>query len=228
MADPSALAIGEQPEASEVDLALSSGRRVADPDRDPVPPCTAAFDGKAGQRTRRHGDALSGEQDADFGDREVLLEPRLDLLFFAEQHPPGLTVAVKAVRADPLEHRSDQLVAQLLLAPGAIHPELAGGRDVAPDRLSIDADALGDGAFTFTFEPAQQRLFDLDHRYLPKRHGASSPTALEAQTNVFSAGAGGPSGWSHNWQRGWSHVTGKTSDQLVPSDWQTTRHYGGA
>jgi hypothetical protein len=31
-----------------------------------------------------------------------------------------------------------------------------------------------------------------------------------------------PQGWSHNWQRGWSHVTGKTSDQLVPCDWQTT------
>ena len=31
-----------------------------------------------------------------------------------------------------------------------------------------------------------------------------------------------PQGWSHNWQRGWSHVTGKTSDLLVPCDWQTT------
>ena len=34
--------------------------------------------------------------------------------------------------------------------------------------------------------------------------------ACEAQPNVFPAGVGGPSGWSHNWQRGWSHVTGKT------------------
>ena len=33
-----------------------------------------------------------------------------------------------------------------------------------------------------------------------------------------------PQGWSHNWQRGWSHVTGKTSDLLVPCDWQTTTY----
>ncbi len=140
----------------------------------------------------------------------------------ASKHPPGLTMAVGTVRADPLEHLADQLLTELILASGAIHPELDGGRDVAPDRLSINADPLGDGAFAFTFQPAPQRLFDLDHRYLPKRHGASSPAALEAQPNVFSAGVGGPSGWSHNWQRGWSHVTGKTSDQLVPCDWQTT------
>ena len=28
-------------------------------------------------------------------------------------------------------------------------------------------------------------------------------------------GAGGPSGWSHNWQPGWSHATRKTSGCLV-------------
>ena len=32
-----------------------------------------------------------------------------------------------------------------------------------------------------------------------------------------------PQGWSHNWQRGWSHITGKTSAQLVPCGWQTTQ-----
>ena len=123
----------------------------------------------------------------------------------------AVTVAVGTVRTDPLEHLSDQLVAQLRLAARTLHPELDGRGDVAPDRLSIDADTLSDGALALTFQPAPQRLFDLDHRYLPKRHGASSPAASEAQPNVFSAGVGGPSGWSHNWQRGWSHVTGKTS-----------------
>jgi hypothetical protein len=120
--------------------------------------------------------------------------PLLDALFFAEQGPPSRTVAVGAVRTDPLEHLADQLVAQLLLASRAVHSEFDGSRDVAPDCLSIDADSLGDGALAFTFQPAPQRLFDLDHRYLPKRHGASSPAALEAQPNVFSAGVGGPSG----------------------------------
>ena len=55
-------------------------------------------------------------------------------------------MAVGPVRTDPLEHLADQLVAQLLLAAGALNPELDGRRDVAPDRLSIDADPLGDGA----------------------------------------------------------------------------------
>jgi hypothetical protein len=31
-----------------------------------------------------------------------------------------------------------------------------------------------------------------------------------------------PQGWSHNWQAGWSHATGKTSRQLVPCGWQVT------
>ena len=86
-------------------------------------------------------------------------------------------MAVGAVRADPLEHLADQLVAQLLLAAGALDAELDGRRDVAPDRLSIDANPLGDGPLTLAAQPAPQRLFDLDHRYLPKRHGASSPAA---------------------------------------------------
>jgi hypothetical protein len=56
-----------------------------------------------------------------------------------------------------------------------------------------------------------ESLFDLDHSYLPEHHGVSSAMASEAQPNLSSAGVGGCSGWSHDWQRGWSHATGKTS-----------------
>ncbi len=139
------------------------------------------------------------------------LHPRLDLLLLGEQRPPRLAVAVGAVRADPLDHLADQLVGELLLPAGAVDPELDGGGDVAPGRLAVDADPLGDGALALTPQPAPERLSDLDHRDLPERHGASSASASEAQPNVSSAGVGGPSGWSHNWQRGWSHATGKTS-----------------
>ena len=228
MADPPALAVGDEPEASEVHLELSSGRRVGDPDRHVVPSRPTALDTEAGQGARRDLHSLAGEQDADLGDGEVVLQPGLDPRLFAQQHPPGLAVAIGTVRADPLDHLADQLVAQLLLAAGALNSKLDGSGDVAPDRLSIDADPVGDRAFALTSQPAPQRLFDLDHRYLPKRHGASSPAASEAQPNVFSAGVGGPSGWSHNWQRGWSHVTGKTSDQLVPCGWQTTDQCRGS
>jgi hypothetical protein len=193
LADPTPIAVGKQPEASEVDLAFLSGRRIGHPNRHGAPPGPAAIHGEAGQGAGRDDYPTAGEQDANLGDRQVLLQPLLDPLFFTEQGPPGLAVAVGAVRADPFEHLANQLVAQLLLAAGALHPEFDGRRDIAPDRFAIDADALGDGALTLTFEPAPQRLFDLDHRYLPKRHGASSPAASEAQPNVFSAGVGGPS-----------------------------------
>ena len=99
-------------------------------------------------------------------------------LLLAQQRPPGLAVAVGAVRADPLDHLADQLVGELLLAAGALDPELHGGGDVAPGRLAVDADPVGDGALALTLQPAPQRLFDLDHRYLPERHGASSASGF--------------------------------------------------
>ena len=95
----------------------------------------------------------------------------------ASKHPPGLAVAVWPVRADPLDHLADQLVGELPLAAGAVDPELDGSSDVAPGRLAVDADPLGDRPLALTAQPASQRLFDLDHRYLPERHGASSPAA---------------------------------------------------
>ncbi|MHB1518048.1 MAG: hypothetical protein ACYCVN_08530 [Acidimicrobiales bacterium] len=53
-----------------------------------------------------------------------------------------------------------------------------GGSDVAPRCLSVDANPMSNGAFTFTSQPTPERLFDLDHGYLPECHGASSPLAV--------------------------------------------------
>jgi len=119
-------------------------------------------------------------------------------------------MTVGPVRAHPLDQLADQLVGELLLPTAALETELQGGSDVAPGRFAIDPHPLGDGALALTPQPPPERLFDLDHRDLPERHGASSASASEAQPNVSSAGGGGPSGWSHNWQTGWSHATGKT------------------
>ena len=71
MADPPALAVGDQPEASEVHLELSSRRRVGDSDRDGAPPGPAALDTEAGQGARRDDHPLAGQQDADLGDGEI-------------------------------------------------------------------------------------------------------------------------------------------------------------
>ena len=119
-------------------------------------------------------------------------------------------MTVGPVRAHPLDQLADQLVGELLLPAAALDTELHRRGDVAPSRLAIDPHSQGDGAFALTPQPAPQRLSDLDHRDLPERHGASSASASEAQPNVSSADGGGPSGWSHNWQTGWSHATGKT------------------
>ena len=168
------------------------------------------IDGEAGQGAGRDDDTVALEQDPDLGHGEVLLHPRRDLLLLVEQRPPRRPVTVGPVRAHPLDQLADQLVGELLLPAGALDPEFHGGGDVAPGRLAIDPHPLGDRTFALAAQPPPECLSDLDHRDLPERHGASSASASEAQPNVSSAGGGGPSGWSHNWQTGWSHATGKT------------------
>jgi transposase len=204
------LTVGHEPEATEVNLKFRARRRVVDAHRDSAPAGPAAFHGEAGQGAGRDDDAPALEEDPDLRDGEVVLHPRRDLLLLVEQRPPRGAVAVGTVRAHPLDQLSDQPVGELFLAAGALDPELHRGCDVAPGGLAIDPHPPGDGAFALTFEPTPECLFDLDHRDLPERHGASSTSASEAQPNVSSAGGGGPSGWSHNWQTGWSHATGKT------------------
>lgn len=194
-------------------------RRVVHPHGRRAPAGPAALHREARQRPVRDHDASPGEQDADLHHGEVLGQPVLDAVLLGQQRSPRRAVAVGAMRAHPLEDLADQLVGELLLATAAVDPELDRGGDVAPWRLAVDADPLGDRPLAVTFQPAPQRLFDLDHRYLPERHGASSS---ETQPSDSSAGVGGPSGWSHDWQRGWSHATGKTSGYLVPCGWQTT------
>ena len=122
VADPPALAVGDESQSSEVDLELLSGRRVGDPDGDRPPPGATALDTEAGQGARWNLHPTAGEQDADLGDGQVVFQPVLDALLFVQQRAPGLAVAVGSVRTDPLEHLADQLVAELLLAAGALDP----------------------------------------------------------------------------------------------------------
>ena len=77
VADPPALPVGDQSEASEVDLELLSGRRVGDSDRDRPSPRPAALDTETSQGARRDHHPPAGQQDADLGDREVIFQPPL-------------------------------------------------------------------------------------------------------------------------------------------------------
>jgi hypothetical protein len=211
LAHPSLLAIGDEPEPTEVDLELDARGRVVHPDGDGPPSSPTAFDSEPGQGAVRDHHATAGEQDSDLHDGEVFLHPSNDLCLLGEQRSPRLAVTVGAVRADPLHYLADQLVGELFLTARTVDPELDSGSDVAPCRLAVDPDPLGNRALALTPQPAPERLSYLNHGYLPECHGASSASASEAQPNVSSAGIGGSSGWSHNWQRGWSHVAGKTS-----------------
>jgi hypothetical protein len=115
----------------EFHIDLDTRWRVVDAHGDKAPSRSAAFDGEAGQGAVRDHDAAAGEQDADLDHAQVLLDPRLDLIFFGEQAAPGRTVAVGTVRPHLLDHLADQLVAQLLFVAGALDPEFYGGGDVA-------------------------------------------------------------------------------------------------
>jgi hypothetical protein len=218
-AHPPAVAVSDQAQPAEVDLQLDTRRRVVHPHRRRPPARPATFHREPGQRPVRHDDAQPGQQDADLHDREIFGHPRPDPLLLAQQHPPRLAVTVQPVRAHPLHHLADQLLAELPLAAVPDDAQLDRGGDITPRRLSVDADPPSDRPFAVTVQPAPQRLLDLDHRNLPERHWASSS---KTQPNDSPAGVGGPSGWSHDWQQGWSHPTGKTSGYLVPCGWQTT------
>ena len=225
LTDPTAFAIGHEAEPPEVDLQFDPRRWVVHPDGG-----RGAFgrgeslDAEPREGAVGHLDAVALEQRADLGNGEVQVDPGLDPGPFSQQYPPRVAVAVGPVRAHAFDELSDQLVGQLVVTARAIEAERLGGLEVAPHRLAVDAHTLGDRPFPRTLQPESQQLLDLHHRYLPERHGVSSSTTLETQPNTLSAGGGGPSGWSYNWQRGWSHVTGKTTRLVVPCHWQTTRN----
>ena len=211
LAHPTLLAVGDEPETAEVDLELDARRRVVDPHRDGAPAGPAALDGEAGQGAGRDDHTTAGEQDPDLGDGEVFLHPRLDLLLFGEQHPPCLAVAVGAVRADPLDHLADQLVGELLLAAGAVDPELDGGGDVAPGRLAIDADpwAMGRSPSPLSQRRSASLTWTTDtslNAMGPPRRRRERPSRMSLRPASVD-----PQGGPITGKAGWSHVTGKTS-----------------
>ena len=158
------------------------------------------------------------EEDPDLYDGEPIFHPPFDLRLLCGERPPRRAVPVGAVRAD----RTDQIVAERTLTACSVETNLDRCGDVAPRRLAVDADRALNGALSFTARPAPEPLSYLDHRDLPERHGASPASASETQSNVRSAGVGGWPGWSHNWQRRWSHAAGKTSGYLGQCGWQVT------
>ena len=220
LADPELVAVGDETKASEVHLELATRRRIVHAHRRLPAAGPAALDAVARQRAVRDLDAATGKQDPDLHDGEVVVHPLLDLVVPGGERAPGGAVAVGAVRTHRLDHLADQPVAELLLAAAAVQTQRDAGGDVAPRRLAIDADRPGDRALALTSQPPSECLFDLHHRDLPERHGASSALASETQPSDSAAGVGGWSGGPMTGNAGgpmplaklpgsWSHLAGK-------------------
>ena len=161
----------------------------------------------------------AAKKDPDLGDGQVVVQPALDALLFVEQRAPGLPVAVRSVRTDPIEHLTDQLLAQLLLPAGALDPELDGGGDVAPDRLSIDADPVGDRTFTlaahqrrsasltWTTDTSRNAMGPPRQRLWRPSRMSFRPALVDRQGGPITGKAGGPMSLAKP-AINWSHVAG--------------------
>jgi hypothetical protein len=79
-------------------------------------------------------------------------------------------VAVGAVRADDLDHSSQQLIGELVLATAPIKAGSFRRPHIAADRLSIHPRQSLDPSQTLSGQPQPQDLPDLEHSDLPERH----------------------------------------------------------
>src|SRR5216684_9187284 len=97
--------------------------------------------------------------------REVPLDRRA--LPLAQR--PRVAVRTTYRRAQVREYRHQPLDGERGLTQHRREPGTLAGRDVAADRLRIDADLPSDLALAVAREPQPKHLFDLDHLHLAVR-----------------------------------------------------------
>jgi hypothetical protein len=115
VAHASSVSVRDEPEPSEVDLALAPRWRVVDANCRLASSSPTAFHREARQCAVGHIDAFASQQDADLHDGEAVVVPGLDLLLFVDEPPPALTMAAQAMQADAFADLADQLVGELFL-----------------------------------------------------------------------------------------------------------------
>jgi hypothetical protein len=120
--------VREQSKTSEVDVAPLSGWWVGDLDGHGASPGAVGLPPRNGPGARGGTATPFPESNMPtLGDRELMLEPLLDLLVFGENNNRQASPwPVGAVRANPVDHPAGHFVAQLDLAAGAVHPKLHG------------------------------------------------------------------------------------------------------
>jgi hypothetical protein len=141
---PPGVRVEHQPEPTEVDLALHPGLAVRDTQRGLAAAEAAPLDRETMQRPIRHGDASAFELAVDVSQLQVLVHPAGDVVLHRQQPVPRRTMPQGALRAHSVDHRTDQLVAQLLQPALAYHAQLDRRIDIAPCRLAVDTSPLSD------------------------------------------------------------------------------------
>jgi hypothetical protein len=140
---PPGLRVVDQTEPAEVDLALHSRLTVGHPQRRGTATEPAPLHREAVQRAIGHRDPEPGQLAVDVRQLQILINPRLDLRFLPEQQSPRRAATGRSRRTDRVDHRPDQLIAQLSFVTVAIQTGLHGGLHIAPRGLAIDPGALG-------------------------------------------------------------------------------------
>src|SRR5207244_4475331 len=129
-------------------------------------------------------------------------QPTHELVMMRGQHLPRLAATIAAVRADRLDHRADELIAELVLTAVAIQAERDRGVDIAAHGLAINRAQPLDRAEPLLGQPQPQNFTNLEHPNLPKRHRRSPiPLTRTATTRPAAAPAlVDPGRWSHDWR----------------------------
>jgi hypothetical protein len=170
--------VEQRAHAAEVDLEFVARLAVGDAHRRALALGSSARLGDVALHgAQRHVDPSTAEQIKDLHRREVVLDPGLDLVVAASEHPPGLAVAVCSVGSHGLDHLADELVAQLLLAAAPIQAEGDGRLDVSPHGLAVDLGQPLNGAQPLVGQPEPEHFSDLEHSNLPE-HSAAFPIPL--------------------------------------------------
>lgn len=84
------------------------------------------------------------------------------------------------------DHCGDELVVERGGAVRGLHASRAGGGELPPHRLHVEAELLGDPLLRHARQTQPQELFDLDHRDLAKRHRL--PPVWRADVNARPRG----------------------------------------
>ena len=185
------------------------------------------------QRPLRHHHALPLQQLVHLDDRQpVLVEPLLELVSLAIEQPAGLAPPVGAMRPHLLHDLPEQQVGQLVLAAGPVQAQLDRSIDVAADRLAVHPRQLADRPLTLPAQPQPQNFSYFEHTNLPERHAASCGSRRQRRRQAerprhrnWRTPEGGPITGERvvpSLATRWSHPTGETHAQVVPSHWRAT------